>query len=512
MRARALNDLDPVVELIGASVSFPGTHALDDVHLTIRPGEVHALMGENGAGKSTIIRALTGVVPLAKGAILVDGLPHRFHGPADAAVVGISAAFQEVSLVSELSIAENVMLGHEVRGKWRISWRRTRVRAREILAELGLGHIDVRLPLSTLSPPDRQVVSIARAMVNKPRVLLLDEPTSSLEESGVARLFGVIRRLRDQGVAIVYVSHFLEQVFEISDRMTVLRDGRLVDELVTADTDRAYLISRMMGREIEELRAIGSERREHRVEPEGDPVLLATGIGRRGSLRSVDLELYEGEIVGVAGLRGSGRTELARLIGGADLTDTGQVCFSGAVVSLRSPRVALRNRIALSAEDRTEEGLVLDMSVRENIVLSLQAMRGWRKRVGRAEQDDIVRRYVDLLRIGASDLDAPVRTLSGGNQQKVMLARLLAIRPRVLVLDEPTKGVDIAAKVELQRHIARLVGDGVSVVFISSEIEETIRLSDRIVVMKDREKIGEISNGPAISVDTVVEMIAADSR
>ncbi|WP_221586195.1 sugar ABC transporter ATP-binding protein [Microbacterium sp. G2-8] len=501
---------EPIIELVGATVDFPGARALDAVDLTIRPGEVHALMGENGAGKSTIVKALAGVLRLDEGMLLVGGEPVRFQRPADAAAAGIAAAFQEVSLCDDLSIAENVMLGHEERRWWGVDWRRTRERAGEVLAELGLDDTDVRLPVDLLAPPDRQLISIARAMVTHPRVLLLDEPTSSLEETEVARLFGVIRRLRDSGVAIVYVSHFLEQVLTISDRMTVLRDGVSIDTFDAADVDRTTLISKMVGREIDELRQIGSDRREHRVDPVGDPLYRAEDITRRGALDPVDLDLFAGEVVGLAGLRGSGRTELARLIGGADAPDAGTVRVDGLAVAVRSPSQALGLRIALSAEERRREGLVAEMSVRDNVLLSLQAQRGWARPIQRAEADDIVQRYVELLRIRVAGLDQPVRELSGGNQQKVLLARLLAVRPRILVLDEPTKGVDIGAKVDLQRHVARLVAEGVSVVFISSELDEVVRLSDRIVVMKDRASIGEISNGPAISADTVIEMIAAD--
>jgi monosaccharide-transporting ATPase len=309
---------------------------------------------------------------------------------------------------------------------------------------------------------------------------------------------------------VLFVSHFLEQVLEVSDRMTVLRGGRVVAEYRTSEVDRAELISKMIGEDIDALQALHSERLEHHY-AESRPVRLrAAAIGRRGSLEPTDVELSPGEVVGFAGLRGSGRTELARLMGGVERPDRGELWLDGARVQLRGPAAALRHRIAVSSEDLRREGIVAELTVRQNIVLGLQALRGWTRPLSRAEQDAVVDTYLDALHLEPADLDRPAGELSGGTQQKVMLARLLATRPHVLILDEPTRGIDIAAKLEIQRRVAMLAGEGVAVVFISSQLEEVVRLSDRIVVLKDREKIGELSNGPGVTVDTIVEMIAAE--
>ncbi|MBO0984383.1 sugar ABC transporter ATP-binding protein [Rathayibacter sp. SD072] len=496
----------------GITVSFASGRALEDVRFRLFPGEIHGLMGENGAGKSTLIKTLTGIHRPEAGVIVIDGVERSFTGPADAKSAGITAVFQDERLTDNLSIGENMMIGHEIRGRFGISWSRTHQRAAEMLGELGLGDLDPRLPLRSLSPAIRQLVAISRAMVDRPRVLVLDEPTSSLDLGDVARLFAVLRRLRDGGVAILFVSHFLEQVLTLSDRLTVLRDGSTVGEYPAHSMDRAELIAKMIGKDIDALRQIGSDRREHRRQPSGPPIYRAFGLGRRGAVAPTDLELHRGEIVGFAGLRGSGRTELASLLSGVDRADTGRVLIDGEPALITDPGSGLRNRIAHSSENRREDGIIGDLSLRDNIVLGIQALRGWAHPLSAAETDDLVSTYIEALNITPADPDLPVKYLSGGNQQKVVLARWLATRPRLLVLDEPARGIDVASKVEIQAHISQLAKEGVSVVYISSELEEVVRLSDRIVVFKDREKIGEVSNGPWLTVDTIVEMIAADAE
>ncbi|WP_315850978.1 sugar ABC transporter ATP-binding protein [Clavibacter californiensis] len=501
----------PIVEMVGIRVDFESGPALSGAHLRLVPGEIHGLLGGNGAGKSTLIKTLTGVHRPHAGVIAIDGVERAFSGPADARSAGISAVFQDERLTDNLSIGENMMLGHELRGGFGISWSRTHQRAAEMLSELGLGDLDPRLPLRSLSPALRQLVAISRAMVDRPRVLLLDEPTSSLDAGDVARLFVVLRKLRDGGVAILFVSHFLEQVLTLSDRITVLRDGSTVGEYPARSMDRAELIAKMIGKDIDALRRIGSDRREHRRQPVGPPFYQAVALGRRGAVAPTDLELHRGEIVGFAGLRGSGRTELASLLSGVERSDSGRIFIDGEPTPLIGPIAGLRNRIAHVSEDRHRDGIIGDLSLRENIVLGVQARRGWAHPLSSAESDDLVSMYIDMLDIRPADPDIPVRSLSGGNQQKVVLARCLATRPRVLVLDEPGRGIDMAAKVDIQARISQLAKEGIAVVYISSELEEVVRLSDRIVVFKDREKIGEVSNGPWLTVDTVVEMIAADA-
>ncbi|MGX9347152.1 sugar ABC transporter ATP-binding protein [Microbacterium sp. KNMS] len=500
----------PVVEMTGICVEFAGVRVLDDVDLTLRPGEVHALMGENGAGKSTLIGALTGTVPIRSGEVRIDGDESVPVGVARSRAQGIATVFQETRLSPHLTVAENVMLGNEIRGRLGIDWKANRARTQEVLARLGLDDVDPRAPLTALSPAVKQLVAVARALVLEPRVLILDEPTASLDAAEVRTLLRVVRGLRDRGVAILFVSHFLEHVFAIADRMTVLRGGRVVGEYAADDLDRADLISKMIGEDIEALKALRSERLSHHYAASGEPTLSASALGRRGTLEPTDLELSRGEVVGFAGLRGSGRTELARLMAGAERADSGELWVDGRRVQLSSPGAALHHRIALSTENLRDEGIIGGLTARENIVLALQALRGWSRPLSRGEQDALIETYLEALRLLPSDIDRPVEELSGGTQQKIMLARLLATRPHVLILDEPTRGIDIGAKLDIQRKVAQLAGEGVAVVFISSQLEEVVRLSDRIVVLKDREKIGELSNGPGVTVDTIVEMIAAD--
>ncbi|PRB59113.1 sugar ABC transporter ATP-binding protein [Microbacterium sp. MYb45] len=501
---------EPLVRLQGITVEFPGARALDDVDFRLFPGEVHAVMGENAAGKSTLVSVLTGTRAPDAGAVFVDGEPRRFGGVADSRAAGIATVFQETQLAPNLSVAENVMLGRERRGYFGIDWKRTRADAAGALARLGLDDLDPKTPLSMLTPAQKQLVALARAVVDDPRVLVLDEPTSSLDQEEVATLMRVIRGLRERGVAILFITHFLEQAFAISDRMTVLRGGRRIGEYATRDLERADLISKMLGKDLDGLRALGSERKAHHYASDGEPAMRATDVGRRGEFERTDFEVQRGEIVGLAGLRGSGRSELAALLSGTTRTDSGELWVDGERVELRSPSAALRHRIALSAESRRTQGIIGDLTARENMILSLQALRGWARPLSAAEEAAIVDTYVEALHLSPADLDRPVKLLSGGTQQKVLLARALAVRPHVLILDEPTRGIDIAAKLDVQRRISQLAGDGVAVVFISSELEEVVRLSDRIIVLKDREKIGELSNGPGVTVDTVVEMIAAD--
>ncbi|WP_313355932.1 sugar ABC transporter ATP-binding protein [Microbacterium sp.] len=501
---------EPVVELTGIRVEFPDVVALDDVDFRLFPGEVHALMGENGAGKSTLIGVLTGTITPVAGTVVVAGEERRFSGVADARAAGVATVFQEAQLGPTMSVAENVMLGRERRGRLGIDWRRTRADAADALARLGLDEMEPRTPMALLSPAQKQLVALARSVVDDPRILVLDEPTSSLDQAEVETLMRVIRGLRDRGVAILFVSHFLEQAFAISDRMTVLRGGSRVAETPTRELERADLISQMLGKDLKALRALGSERKAHHYAADGEPALRATGIGRRGELDPMNVEVHRGEIVGLAGLRGSGRTELASLLSGSLRADSGQTSVNGDRVQLRSPSSALRRRIAVSPENRRVDGIIGDLTARDNIVLSLQAMRGWARPLSPAETEALADTYVETLHLDPSDLSRPAKLLSGGTQQKLLLARALATRPHVLILDEPTRGIDIAAKLDIQRRVSQLAGDGVGVVFISAELEEVVRLSDRIVVLKDREKLGEVSNGPGVTVDSIVEMIAAE--
>ncbi len=503
-----MNPVQPIVELSGVTVSFPGTEALSRVDLRLFPGEVHAILGENGAGKSTVIRTLNGVARIRAGTIRVDGLVRQIRSPADSQTLGIQTVFQDVQLQPGLRVGENVMLGHERYGRFGIDRRASDRAAAQTLAGLGLETLDLDRKVASLSPSERQLVAIARAMVTQPRVLLLDEPTASLQNTDVARTFGVIRTLRERGVAIVFVSHFLDQVYAISDRMTVLRDGAVVGEYPTGDVDRAELISLMLGRDLEALQQLGSQRQAHRQEPEGAPVLSARELSKAGALTATHIDLYRGEIVGLAGLRGSGRTELGRLLAGVDKADSGDVVLDRS--SSAGWQLGARPGASYLPEDRSDGGVIEELSVVDNIVLALQAARGWHRPISEREREEIVGWFLTSFDMPHVHPDAPVRTLSGGSQQKVLMARLIATRPRILILDEPTSGVDIGSRVEIQAAVSKLAAQGVSVVYISSDLAEVVRLADRIVVLRDGTKIGELGNGPAVTVDTVVEMIAAD--
>ncbi|TIC79761.1 sugar ABC transporter ATP-binding protein [Nocardioides sp. GY 10113] len=507
--AAAVDRGRPVIEMRDISITFGAVQALSEVSVRIHPGEVHALMGENGAGKSTLIKALTGVYSIDAGQVLVDGEEREFHSPAAAQAAGISTVYQEVNLVPNLSVAENMLLGREPRRFGAINVRAMNRQARETLERLGLD-VDPASLLGDHPIAIQQLVAIARAVDVEARVLILDEPTSSLDADEVEKLFEVMRRLRDQGVAIVFVSHFLDQVYEIADRMTILRNGRLVEERMVSATSQLELVKLMIGRELESLDRL--ERRGTReTSGEREPVLRALGIGRKGSLEATDLALYEGEVIGLAGLLGSGRTELARLLFGADTCDTGEITVRSERRRFRSPRHAIDRKVAFSSEDRKAEGVVGDLTVADNMLLALQASRGWLRPIPQATRNELVDRYVEALDIRPADPTLLMRNLSGGNQQKVLLARWLITQPEVLILDEPTRGIDVGAKAQIQAEVAALAAQGMSVVFISAELEEVLRLSDRLVVMRDRRKIDERVNED-VTVADVLETIAGESR
>jgi simple sugar transport system ATP-binding protein len=496
---------DPTVEMRGISVTFTGVRALDDVSMRLFPGEVHALLGENGAGKSTLIKALTGVHRPVAGEIVVRGEVVHVRNPAHAQSLGISTVHQEINLATNLSVAENVMLGRERRRFGAIDRKDMRRRTKEVLAQLHLD-VDPGSPLASHSLAVQQLVSIARAVQVDAQVLVLDEPTSSLDTREVDELFEVIDRIRASGVAVMFVSHFLDQVYRISDRITVLRNGRLVGEHLTAELPRLQLVSEMLGRSLDVLDELDVTTRST-ADADAPLFLSAKELGRGAAIGPIDLELHNGEIVGMAGLLGSGRTEVARLLFGADRAHNGTIAVQGHDMRMRSPHVALRSHIAFSSENRRSEGLIGDLSVRANIVLAMQSERGWARAIPRRQQAEIADRYIKALDIRPTDPEAIVRNLSGGNQQKVLLARWLLTAPKLLILDEPTRGIDVGAKAEIQRLITSLAEDGMSVLFISAELEEVVRLSHRIVVMRDRHKIAEIVNH-GTTVNDVMALIA----
>jgi simple sugar transport system ATP-binding protein len=493
----------PLLQLSGATVRFGADAAIDGVDFRLFPGEVHSLMGENGAGKSTLIKAITGALPLDAGVLTLGGEVMRFSSPHDAQRAGISTVYQEIDLLPNVSVAENIALGREPRRAGAIDWRRMRREAHEALADLGLD-IDPASRLGTHSLAVQQLVAIARAISADVRVLVLDEPTSSLDLDEVAELFRVVRDLKQRGVAILFVSHFLDQVYELCDRVTVLRDGRFIGEYLTRELLRIDLVQAMLGRSAAALTA--APRAEGALE-ERHPSLTARGVSAGAGIRDADVELHEGDVLGVAGLLGSGRTELARAITGIDRIDSGVIRIEGSGKAPTGPRSAMSLGVVYSSENRRTEGIISELSVLENITLALQADRGMMRRIPPARQRELAASWVEALDIRPPDLDRPAGTLSGGNQQKVLLARLLALSPRVLVLDEPTRGIDVGAKVEIQNLVGEMAANGLSVMFISAELEEVLRVGHRVAILRDG-RIVDTLPSDSLTVDSLLALVA----
>jgi simple sugar transport system ATP-binding protein len=503
----------PVLRMTGISKQFPAVRALSEVDFELRPGEIHALLGENGAGKSTLIKVLTGVYDLDAGSVELAGTPVRITSPHHAQQLGISTVYQEVNLCPNLTVAENIFLGRELTGGGMIRWRRTRKAAAELVSRFGL-EVDVAALLGSYPLAIQQLVAIVRAVElgdgsgSASRVLILDEPTSSLDRDEVQVLFSLMRRLRDEGVAIIFVSHFLDQIYEVCDRATVLRNGRLVGTRSVADLERVELVRMMLGKELGSLEQLAETDR-----PEvGEPVVTARGLGRRGGIAPFDLDIRAGEVVGLAGLLGSGRTELARLLFGADQPDSGTLTIAGQSGTLAGPPAAIGRGIAFCPENRKTEGLIAELTIRENIILALQATRGWTRPLPREQVDALVAKFIAALDIRPANPEVPAGSLSGGNQQKVLLARWLITEPKLLILDEPTRGIDIGAKAEIQKLVVALAADGMSVLFISAELEEVLRLAHTIGVLRDRTLVARLDNGPAVTADDIMHTIASGAH
>jgi galactofuranose transport system ATP-binding protein len=496
----------PLLEVTGLSKGFPGVKALDSVDLKVQPGEIHALMGENGAGKSTLIKVLTGVFPRDAGETRLDSQIIAPKSPREAEALGISTVYQEVNLIPHLSVAENICLGRQPTWLGAIRWRAITKRARAALARLELS-IDVNHQLSSYSIAIQQMVAIARALDISAKLLILDEPTSSLDKTEVEELFKKLRKLREDGLGIIFITHFLEQVYEISDSITVLRNGCRVGCFATKELPRIKLVSHMIGKAVQQVEALEQKRASTATIRSDSPILEARALGRKGSIQPLDLDIRPGEVVGLAGLLGSGRTETAKLLFGVDRPDQGTILVKNRAVRFSSPRAAIRNRMALTPEDRKVAGIIPSLTVRENIVLALQASRGSWRRLSLAEQEKLADRFIQSLDIKTPSREQIVRNLSGGNQQKVLLARWLATEPKLFILDEPTRGIDVGAKAEIEKLIQSLRQDGLAVLFISSELEEIVRQSQRVVVLRDRQKIGELTEGE-ISEEAIMQSIA----
>ena len=498
----------PLLELRGISKSFPGVKALSNVALRLYPGEVHTLMGQNGAGKSTLIKVLTGVYTPDSGEIVLDGKAIAPASTSDAQALGISTVYQEVNLCPNLSVAENIFIGRYPRRFGAIDWRSMQQQARALLQQLQID-IDVTAQLSAYPLAIQQMVAISRALNISARVLILDEPTSSLDEAEVNLLFSVLRRLREQGMAILFVTHFLDQTYAISDRITVMRNGEREGEYACSELSRLALVNKMIG-VAADTQALVDEPLPDGEAVFGANVVEAQGLGRKGALAPMDFHIRQGELLGLAGLLGSGRTELARLLFGADKADTGSIRVKGRERNFAVPRDAIGADIGFCSEDRKHEGAILSLSVRENIILALQARTGLLRAIPFKRQQALADEYVKALGIKTASIETPIGSLSGGNQQKALLARWLVTNPAMLILDEPTRGIDVRAKQEIMSYVSKLCRKGMAILFISSELPEVLRCSDRIVVMRDRKACGEYARGE-LDDSSVLQVIAGDA-
>ena len=489
-----------VLMMRGICKYFPGVNALQNVDFTLRSGEIHALMGENGAGKSTLIKCLTGVYVKDGGRILIKkiapnpGEPEfdeaHIRSPQDAQNSGIATVYQEIALCPNLSVAENMFIG---RSGAITNWAEMNKKTKDILTSLDIPATP-RQQLGSCSIAVQQMVAIARAVDMNCRVLILDEPTSSLDEQEVEKLFKLMRDLKAKGVGIIFVTHFLDQVYEVCDRITVLRDGCLVGEYVIEDLPRVQLVSKMLGKDLDDVADIKGDSDVKPVDTSKTPVLEAKGLVSNAGIKPFDFNIYSGEVNGFTGLLGSGRSECVRAIFGADKVMGGTVKINGKPVKIRKPIDAMKNGIGYLPEDRKLDGIVADLSVRDNIILALQVMKGFFRPFSKAKAEKMAQEYIKLLDVKTASSDTPIGQLSGGNQQKVILARWLLTNPEFLILDEPTRGIDIGTKIEIQKLALKLAAEGKSVTFISSEIDEMLRTCSRLIVMRDRKVVGELKD------------------
>lgn len=504
-----MSDNAPIVEMKKINKGFPGVRALADVDFRLFRGEVHALMGQNGAGKSTLVKVLTGVYRQDSGEMSLEGRPIRPDSPLAARKLGINAVYQEINLCLNLTVAENIFIGREPMKAGRIDWKAMNRQAEEVLERLNI-RIDVTGVLSSCSIAVQQMVAIARVLDSSSKVLILDEPTSSLDEGEVVQLFKVIGKLRDDGLAILFITHFLDQTYQISDRITILKNGEFVGEYRTENLPKLELIAKMLGKELSEFSYTvpdGGKREDPEESTSAKTLLEAAGLGLRNSIAPFDLSLREGDVLGLAGLLGSGRTETARLLFGIESADQGEIFVKGKKAAVNSPRAAMMAGIGFCSEDRKNEGIFAELSIRENIILALQARMGAFKHLTTKKQLEIADALIQSLEIRTPSANNEAKQLSGGNQQKVMLARWLTIKPIILILDEPTRGIDVGAKLEIMEQILNLSREGLGVIFISSEFEELVRCGTRIAVFKDKAKIAELS-GEEMTESGIMKTIA----
>ena len=481
-----------VLQMENIHKSFPGVRALQGVDFSLCEGEIHALMGENGAGKSTLIKVLTGVYGKDEGNIYLKGYdkPVNIKSPQDAQELGISTVYQEITLCPNLSVAENMYIGR-TKGVLQ-DWKTMNEGANKILKSLDIP-TDASEQLANCSIAVQQMVAIARAVDMDCKVLILDEPTSSLDEQEVEKLFKLMRDLKERGVGIIFVTHFLDQVYEVCDKITVLRDGKLVGQYEIKDLPRVQLVAKMLGKELDDMSEIRDKDKVYRGTDASENVLEAEQLVSNAGIKPFDFHIKKGEVNGFTGLLGSGRSECVRAIFGADHVLGGTVKMKGKKVKITKPIDAMRHGIAYLPEDRKVDGIVGDLSVRENIILAQQVLRGFFKPFSKAEANKIAEEYIKLLDIKTASADTPIKSLSGGNQQKVILARWLFTHPEYLILDEPTRGIDVGTKIDIQKLVLDLASEGMSVTFISSETDEMLRTCSRLIVMRDRKVVGELT-------------------
>ena len=498
-----------VLELHGIHKSFPGVRALQGVDFTLREGEIHALMGENGAGKSTLIKVITGVYEKDDGEIFLKGNSGavNIHSPQDAQNLGISTVYQEITLCPNLTVAENMFIGRTKGGM--TNWKKMNEDADKILRSLDIP-AKANQQLATCSLAVQQMVAIARAVDMECKVLILDEPTSSLDDSEVQKLFGLMRDLKSKGVGIIFVTHFLDQVYEVCDMITVLRDGKLVGEYKIQDLPRVELVSKMLGKELDDLSDIKGDSGKESAVDNSAPIFEAEQLQSNAGIKPFDFYIKKGEVNGFTGLLGSGRSECVRAIFGADRVIGGKLKKNGKVVKIAKPIDAMKQGIAYLPEDRKVDGIVGDLSVRENIILAAQVLRGFMKPFSKAQTYKFAEEYIKLLDIKTASADTPIKSLSGGNQQKVIVARWLLMHPEYLILDEPTRGIDVGTKVDIQKLVLKLASEGMSITFISSETDEMLRTCSRLVVMRDRKVVGELT-GDDLTQSGIMKTIAGNT-
>lgn len=496
---------DILLSMNHISKAFPGVQALKDVSFQVAKGEIHALMGENGAGKSTLIKILTGIYQKDSGEILFGGEEIAPVSSTEAQSLGISTIYQEINLVPNLSVCENIFLGRQPKKNGKIDWKQVESQSRELMQGIGVD-IDVKALVSDLSTPMQQMVAIVRAMSLNAKIMVVDEATSSLDENEVRVFFDILRRLKAKGIAVIFISHRLNEIYEICDYLTILKDGELVGEYPKEKLSHLELVSKMIGRDASAI----TKRKKKRdsVLSGAKSVVEVRNISTKSKLCGMSFSIREGEVVGLAGLLGSGRTEIARIIFGADTAYTGELLLNGKPVHFRQPKDAIQAGIAYCSESRMLEGILPNMSVKENLTAAILTQITRAGVVQRKEQEKLTQDYISSMRIKTPSSEQRIKYLSGGNQQKVILSRWMCLHPRLIILDEPTRGIDVGAKAEIVELIRTLAKEKIAVLLISSEMEEIVRNSDRVIVIRDGATLGEYDNTDDLSEDKILEIIA----